>query len=232
MLYFRGCVAKEKLTHISDVVEMILQEANIQYKTNDDEQCCGSVLLRTGFFDDAKEQMQNNIKYLVGEEILVSCAGCYKTLKQDYSKVLGLNLNVIHTSQLFEKLIKENKLNLNKTNYSVTYHDPCHLGRHMGEYDSARNVISVSAKLIEMEHIRENSNCCGSGGGVKSAFPEISKTIANRRIKEAKDTSADVLVTSCPFCKLNLEDSKSYDDNIDILDLSEFVFNQLNYFED
>lgn len=232
MLYFRGCVAKEKLTHISDAVEIILQETGIEYKINDNEQCCGSVLLRTGFFDDAKEQMQNNIEYLKNEKILVSCAGCYKTLKQDYSKIFGLNLNVIHTSQLFKELIKENKLNLNKVDYGVTYHDSCHLGRHMGEYDSARDVISESAKLIEMEHIRENSNCCGSGGGVKSAFPEISKTIANRRIKEAENTNADILITSCPFCKLNLEDSKSKEDTINILDLSEFVSNQLKYSED
>jgi Fe-S oxidoreductase len=95
MLYFRGCVAKEKLTSISDAVETILQETGTEYKINDDEQCCGSVLLRTGFFDDAKNQMQNNIDYLKDEEILVSCAGCYKTLKKDYSEILGLNLNVI-----------------------------------------------------------------------------------------------------------------------------------------
>ena len=139
---------------------------------------------------------------------------------------------MIHTSQLFENLIKENKLPLNKVDYSVTYHDPCHLGRHMGEYDSARKVISESAKIIEMEHIRENSNCCGSGGGVKSAFPKLSKTIANRRIKEAEKTGADILITSCPFCKLNLEDSKSEDDNIDVLDLTEFVTDQLKYSEE
>ena len=105
MLYFRGCVAKEKLTHIVDAVENILKEADITYKTNDFEQCCGSVLLRTGFFEDAKEQMQNNITYLKDEEILVSCAGCYKTLKQDYSEILGINLNVIHVDYV-QKIVQ------------------------------------------------------------------------------------------------------------------------------
>lgn len=232
MLYFRGCIAKEKLTHISDAVETILKKSNVNYKTYDDEKCCGSVLLRTGFYDDAKKQMQDNVTYLKDEEILVSCAGCYKTLKQDYSEILNISLNVIHTSQLFEKLIKENKIKLNKSDFKVTYHDSCHLGRHMGEYDSARNVICESAKLVEMMNNHENSNCCGSGGGVKSAFPELSKNIANRRIKEAESTGADMLITSCPFCKLNLEDSKTENDKIDVLDLTEFIINHLKYSEE
>ena len=232
MLYFRGCVAREKLTHISDAVETILQHANVKYKVYDDEKCCGSVLLRTGFYNDAKEQMQTNMSYLKDEDILVSCAGCYKTLKQDYSKILGLNLNVIHTSQLFEKLINENKLNLNKIDSNVTYHDPCHLGRHMGEYVSARNIISKIANLIEMPHNYENSNCCGSGGGVKSAFPDLSKNIANRRIKEAESIGVNMLITSCPFCKLNLEESKTENDNIDVLDLTELLINNLKYSEE
>ncbi len=229
MLYFKGCIAKEKLTSISDAVETILQEADVKYKTHNHERCCGSVLLRTGFYDDAKEQMQNNIEYLENETILVSCAGCYKTLKKDYSEMFGVNLDVIHTSQLFEGLIKENKIKLHNSNLKVTYHDPCHLGRHMDEYDSARNIICECAKLVEMKHIRENSNCCGSGGGVKSAFPELSKNIANRRIKEAKSTESNMLLTSCPFCKLNLKDSIPEDDDFHILDLTEFIITQLKY---
>lgn len=225
MLYFRGCVAREKVKTISKSTEAILKKASIDFKTISGENCCGSVLLRTGFLKEAKEQMEENLVHLENETILVSCAGCYKTFKDDYKEILGVELNIIHTSQLFRDLINENKLIFEKyenESIKVTYHDPCHLGRHSGEYEAPREVINFISSLIEMENIRENSRCCGSGGGVKSAFPEIASTIAKERIKEAKKTEASLMVTACPFCKLNLNQS-----DLEVLDLSEFLFNQL-----
>ncbi|WP_225370677.1 (Fe-S)-binding protein [Methanobrevibacter arboriphilus] len=238
MLYFRGCTARERVNSISDSTEKLLKLANIDFKTLDDEECCGSVLLRTGFEDDAKEQMKKNLPKLKDEKIVVSCAGCYKTLKQDYMDYIGADLDVIHISQLLNEIISNNynnsNINGNNNNnnnfdfdfdslidedISVTYHDPCHLGRHSGEFDAPREVIKSFSNLIEMENIRENSLCCGSGGGVKSAFPEIANLIASRRGEEAEDTGAEILITSCPFCKLNLNENSS----MEVLDLSEFI---------
>ena len=226
LLYFRGCTAREKLNSISKATERILRAANIKFETLDDEKCCGSVLLRTGFLDDAIEQMNSNLKDLEGKVILTSCAGCYKTLKEDYKKYLGIDLKVIHISQLLEQLIKEDKISLKgKGNLKVTYHDSCHLGRHAGEYEAPRNVIKAISDLVEMENIREKSRCCGSGGGVKSAYGDLSNSIADLRIKEAKGTDADLLVTACPFCKLNLNENS---EDLDVLDLSEFVLRHLD----
>ena len=226
LLYFRGCTAREKLNSISKATERILRAANIKFETLDDEKCCGSVLLRTGFLDDAIEQMNSNLKDLEGKVILTSCAGCYKTLKEDYKKYLGIDLKVIHISQLLEQLIKEDKISLKgKENLKVTYHDSCHLGRHAGEYEAPRNVIKAISDLVEMENIREKSRCCGSGGGVKSAYGDLSNSIADLRIKEAKGTDADLLVTACPFCKLNLNENS---EDLDVLDLSEFVLRHLD----
>ncbi len=225
LLYFRGCTAREKLNSISKATERILKIAKIDYETLDDEQCCGSVLLRTGFLDDAIEQMNGNLKDLEGKTILTSCAGCYKTLKEDYKKYLGVDLKVIHISQLLEQLIKENKIPLkHKDNLKVTYHDSCHLGRHAGEYEAPRNVINSISNLVEMENNKEMARCCGSGGGVKSAYGDLSNSIAELRIDEAKETDADLLVTACPFCKLNLSQNS---ENFDVLDLSEFVLGYL-----
>ena len=226
LLYFRGCTAREKLNSISKATERILKAAKINYGTLEDEQCCGSVLLRTGFVDDAIEQMKGNLKDFEGKTIVTSCSGCYKTLKEDYKNYLGVDLKVIHISQLLEQLIKENRINLKgNKDLKVTYHDSCHLGRHAGEYEAPRNVIQSISNLVEMENNKENARCCGSGGGVKSAYGELSNSIAQLRIKEAEDTDADLVVSACPFCKLNLSQNS---DNLEILDLSEFVLEHLD----
>ena len=213
MLYFRGCTAREKQTGISQATERLLKEAGVDYRTLDDEKCCGSVLLRTGFLKEAEEQIRRNTEVLKGEKIITSCAGCYKTLKDDYE-----GLDVIHISQLLDKLIKEGKLKILKKDFDVTYHDSCHLGRHGGVFDEPREVIKSVANLIEMENNRESSLCCGAGGGVKSAYPEIANQMAELRINQAKQTGCSTLVTPCPFCKLNLEN-----EDMEVLDLTEFL---------
>ena len=185
----------------------------MDYHILDDEKCCGSVLLRTGFEDEAKKQIAKNTEVFGDETILTSCAGCYKTLLQDYE-----GLDVIHISELLAILIDEGRLKFNKKDLDVTYHDSCHLGRHCKVFDEPREAIESVANLIEMENIKENSLCCGAGGGVKSAYPQIASELAEARISQAKDTNCDILITPCPFCKLNLKDY-----GLDVLDLTEFL---------
>ncbi len=213
MLYFRGCTAREKQTEIQDATERLLDLAGVDYHILEDEKCCGSVLLRTGFDKEARIQIEENTEVLKGEKVLTSCAGCYKTLKEDYE-----GLDVVHISQLLDDLIKQGRLDFTKTDLNVTYHDSCHLARHCGVFDEPRNVIESVANLVEMESVREDSLCCGAGGGVKSAYPEIADEMAKSRIGQAKATNCGTLVTACPFCKLNLEN-----DDIEVLDLTEFL---------
>ena len=213
MLYFRGCTAREKETSIQKATEKLLDIAGVDYHILEDEKCCGSVLLRTGFFNEAQRQIKKNTEVLKGEKIITSCAGCYKTLKDDYE-----GLDVIHISQLLDELIRDGKLNLEKGELDVTYHDSCHLARHMEVFDEPRNVIESLANLVEMQNNREDSLCCGAGGGVKSAYPEIATQMAKARIGQAMDTGCKTLVTACPFCKLNLSN-----DELEVLDLTEFL---------
>ena len=213
MLYFRGCTAREKQTEISKATERLLDLAGVDYHVLDDEKCCGSVLLRNGFEKQAKEQIKKNTEILKDEKIITSCAGCYKTLKEDYD-----GLDVVHISQLLDELIRENKLNFTKADFKVTYHDSCHLGRHMDVFDEPRNAIESVADIVEMENSREDSLCCGAGGGVKSAYPEIADQMAKSRLAQARKTGCETLLVSCPFCKLNLEN-----DEIEVLDLTEFL---------
>ncbi len=213
MLYFRGCTAREKQTGIVDATQKLLKLADVDYHILDDEKCCGSVLLRTGFEKEANERIAKNTEIFGDETILTSCAGCYKTLLQDYE-----GLDVIHVSELLAILIDEGKLNFDKKDLNVTYHDSCHLGRHCRVFDEPRKVISSLANLVEMENIKENSLCCGAGGGVKSAYPQIASELANNRINQARDTNCKTLITTCPFCKLNLEGR-----GLEVLDLTEFL---------
>ena len=223
MLYFRGCTAREKDSNIEEATKFILDKAGIKYHTIDNELCCGSILLRSGFYDEAIEEMRQNYDTIKDEDlILTSCAGCYKTLNEDYKEILGYDLNVIHISQLLYRLIKDGNIEVNDNlkDLKVTYHDPCHLGRASNVYEEPRDVIKKYSTLLEMENNREDALCCGSGGGVKSAFPEISANISRNRIKQAEETGCDLIVTACPFCKLNLN---SNSDNLKVIDLCEFV---------
>ena len=249
IIYFRGCVVREKLKHISDATKKILKHADIDFTVLQNETCCGSVLLRTGFRDDAQEVMKDTLKKLEestqeGDKILVSCAGCYNTLKNDYKELFGVELDVIHTSELITQLIAEGKLSVKKTPYKVTYHDPCHLGRHSGLYEEPRKAILETSKLVEMDLNRENSRCCGAGSGVKSAYPATALSVAQRRINDAEDTKAEIIVTACSFCILNLQNALEHnmvqiDDNVDlnkgsitrVLDISELILMGLEYEE-
>lgn len=217
LIYFRGCLAREKLKSISDATESLLREAGVDYRVLDDETCCGSVLLRTGFLEEARRQMDDTAAKLGDSEVVVSCAGCYRTIKTDYARE-GYTVRVKHISQLLLELIESGRLDLNKINIRVTYHDPCHLSRHTGETSAPRELIGKFAELVEMENHGADSRCCGAGGGVRSAHPEISDKVASERLKDAKETGADVLCTACPFCRLNLES-----DTVEVLDITELM---------
>lgn len=221
MLYYRGCVIREKLTDVEAATRKILKSSGIDYKVLTDEKCCGSFLLRTGFFDDAVELIKSNINVFKKEKILVSCAGCYRTLKKDYKDLFGIELDVVHSSEFFQDLIESSKLNLKKTSASITYHDPCHLGRHSNQYDAPRFIVNQLGNLVEMDKNRENSRCCGSGGGVRSSYPEISEEIASRRMEDAEKINVDIICTACSFCNLNLNSVCKKGEKV--YDLSEII---------
>ncbi len=108
----------------------------------------------------------------------------------------------------------------------ITYHDPCHLGRHSEVYDAPRNILRSIPRLelIEMPRNMENSWCCGAGGGVKSGYKDWAVEIAIERVKEAEETGAEFLISACPFCKTNLEDAiNNSKANIKFLDIVQLL---------
>ncbi len=231
VLFFVGCVSAYRKPSIVQSVEKILTSTEIDYTTlGAQELCCGSVLMRTGqnrAVEKLAEQNTRMFKEFGVQKILTVCPGCYLTLKVDYPKLVkDFPFEVIHISEFLYQLLQKGKLRLTKqVGLKVTYHDPCHIGRRFNMYESPRTVLSSISglKLVEMPRNRENARCCGAGGGVKSAFSDTALKIGVARMEEAAQTKADLLVTSCPFCCINLGDASRQAQLLPVSDLTEIV---------
>jgi heterodisulfide reductase subunit D len=213
VIFFTGCTEAYRMQPLAAATATLLDKAGVKFNIlGEDEWCCGSPLLRTGQKAPVRDQLApHNVREMDKRGVkamVTACAGCYNTMKNDYPKLTGTpQFKLYHISEYLEKLIKEGKLKFSKEfKKKVAYHDPCHLGRHAKVYDAPRNVLKAipGVTVVEMKHEKEDSHCCGAGGGFKSAFNEMAEDIAARRVKEAVDAGAEVIVTSCPFCQVNL----------------------------
>ena len=213
VLYFVGCTAAldPALQHIAQNTVALLKETGVDFGVlGEEEICCGSVFLRIGERALARDLAEKNLEMfekLGVTTVVTSCAGCFKTLSQDYAAFRDLPVRVVHASQYLLELREAGFLASEKeTAVEVTYHDPCHLGRHCGVYDPPRELLKSlpGVQLREMTRNRENAWCCGAGGGVRSAFPDWALQSSRARIEEAQATGSSFLVTTCPFCLQNL----------------------------
>lgn len=232
-LYFAGCTASFKLQNLAKATANVLKKLGIEFTmAGKNEYCCGSPFIRTGQRDIVEKLFEKNFKYWKKEgieKIITSCPGCYRTISLDYPKIAKekgyeFDIEVVHTVSIL------NKCKFEKVEIKGTYHDPCHLGRHMGMYDEPRNVISkLGIDFVEMERNRELSLCCGAGGGLRSQFREISFEIGRQRVLEAIKTGADYLITCCPFCEYHLSKSaeKNLGNRIKVVDLVEIAEKQI-----
>ena len=231
-IFFAGCTGSYRMQHIARAGVIVLARAGVKLNClGEKEYCCSSPLLRTGSTFASLECAESVVEKADGmgaKDMVMTCAGCFKTVSNDFGKYYAkVGQNVYHFSQYVEQLINDRKLPLNhEFNHKVTYHDPCHLGRHSGVYDAPRNVIKKikGVEFVEMERSRENSRCCGAGGGYKSQFNDFATAVAIERIHDAEETGADVLITCCPFCVLNLtQGAKKAGSNIKVMDLAQVL---------
>jgi heterodisulfide reductase subunit D len=223
-LYFVGCTASYRQKEVALATVRLLQKLKVDFTIVDDEWCCASPLLRTGQYDLAKEFVEHNSalpdKYKASA-FITTCSGCYRTLSRDYkmdapegyADKYGKNLpntKVLHTTQLVEEMLNKGEIEFTgKFAQKVTYHDPCHLGRHAEVYDAPRNILKKvpGLEFVEMYRNKKFSFCCGAGGGVRGGFADYSLETATKRVKEAEATGAQVLTSACPFCYTNLHDA-------------------------
>jgi len=140
-----------------------------------------------------------------------------------------VNFEVVHISQYLTELVDEGRLELSGTyEKKVTYHDPCYLGRHNGIYNEPRDILDKISglELIEMVDFRKGSLCCGGGGGRIWMDTPRGERFSDLRLEQAKEVGADVLVTACPYCITNFEESRlnlAYEDILEIKDITEII---------
>ncbi|MDD4307141.1 MAG: dihydromethanophenazine:CoB--CoM heterodisulfide reductase subunit HdrD [Methanosarcina sp.] len=220
IVYFTGCTAGYNQLALAFATSRVLNKLGIKFAMlGEDEWCCGSALIRTGQahinnvpFELAKHNVEA-IQKKGAKKVLFACAGCFRAAKVDWPRLLGKELpfEVVHVSEFLADLIKQDKIKWEKSiNKTITYHDPCHLGRHVGVFDAPRYVLShiPGVKFVEMDRIKEFQRCCGAGGGVKAGLPDLALGVAQSRVEDAVATNADILSSCCPFCKRNLMDGR------------------------
>ncbi len=183
----------------------------------------------TWLFKQLAEDNISKFKKKGVKKIITLDPHAYNAFTQEYPD-LGGNFEVWHYTQILTMLIKDKKIALSEYKVTVTYHDPCYLGRHNGVYEAPRDVLKgiPGLELIEMNRNRENAFCCGGGGG--NFFTDIlglGEESPNRiRVREALDTGADIIAVACPMCSKMLDDAvkaEGLEERIKVQDIAEIV---------
>ncbi len=234
ILFFVGCYYSydPRMQKVAVATADILERAGVDFGIlGSKESCCGESIRKTGNEDVFKSLAKENIKAFIDagvKRVLVSSPHCYHTFKNEYPEFM-VHFDVVHISQFLMELIEDGRLELaGEFSKKVTFHDPCYLGRHNGIYDQPRDVLKKLSglELVEMPDSREDSLCCGGGGGRIWAETPKEERFSDLRVAQAKETGADVLATSCPYCISNFEESRlalGDDDPLEIKDITEVI---------
>ena len=235
-VYWIGCAGSFEASaqSISRSMVHILQQANVSFVTlGCEERCTGDPARRLGdegLFQNFKQKNIETLRAHGARKIVTHCPHCLNTLKNEYSEKGKPEFTVVHHSQLLNTLVQEGKIQLDpaRGEQTITFHDPCYLGRHNGEYDAPRAVVASvpGTTLVEMERSREKSFCCGGGGGQMWLESAGRERIEGMRLAEAEGTGARTIATACPFCKIMLESASATagkQELVQIRDIAELV---------
>jgi len=234
-LFWVGCTGALIERNVKATLSMtrVLKAAGVDFGVlGEAETCCGDPARRAGYEFQFQMMAEQNIEIFKShniKEIVTSCPHCYNTIKNEYPRYGG-DFNVVHYTQLISDLIRQGKLKLtNELNSTLTYHDPCYLGRYNNVYLEPRGILQAipKTKLEEMERSRNMGFCCGGGGGLMWIEEQPGTTkISQMRIEDVVKTGADTVVTACPYCLQMFEDSiehKNIKDSLKATDLVELV---------
>ncbi|HHV80044.1 MAG TPA: (Fe-S)-binding protein [Firmicutes bacterium] len=234
VVYFAGCVASlyPMVYGIPQAFVTLLNKAGVSFQMmGEEEECCGFPLIAAGAVERIKDIASHNVMSIESrapKTLVTTCPSCYHTWKEEYPRLIGreLNFEVLHSTQYLERLISEGRLKLGHVDMTVTYHDPCDLGRKSGIFDPPRNVLKAlpGLKLVELPSSGVSSVCCGGGGNLEMTFPAVQSKIAQRKIRDVLSTGAKTVVSACQQCKRTISTaSRSMKAGVKVLDITELV---------
>ena len=235
ILWWVGCApaTDARAQQTARAFAQLLNAAGVNYAVlGQNEQCTGDSARRAGneylFFELASANVEL-LNEVAPKRIVAPCPHCLHTLKNEYP-AFGGNYEVVHHSQLIAELIAEGKLELQPQADSVTFHDPCYLGRQNNVYDEPRSILQQSgASLVEMSAHGQQSFCCGAGGAQMWKEEEHGdETVNVARFQQAQRTGADTLAVGCPFCLTMMTDAgKDLESDIGVKDVAEVVLERI-----
>ncbi|GHH28372.1 heterodisulfide reductase-related iron-sulfur binding cluster [Streptomyces lanatus] len=217
-LFWVGCAGayEDRAKKTTRAVAELLHMAGVSFGVlGNRETCTGDSARRSGnefVYQALAQENVETFKEFKVKQVVATCAHCFNTLKNEY-KSFGIELEVVHHTQLLNRLVREGRLKPvapepGTTTRSITYHDPCYLGRHNQVYSPPRELLSAlpGASYVEMERNSERSFCCGAGGARMWMEESLGERINMNRSTEAVGTGADQIVVGCPFCQVMLSD--------------------------
>ena len=232
-LFWVGCAGayEDRAKKTTKAVAELLYRAGVTFAVlGKRETCTGDPARRAGneflyqiLSRENIETLQETFGTRGVKKVVVTCPHCFTTIGRDYAQS-GFELEMVHHTQLLNQLVRDGKLKpVTQATESVTYHDPCYLGRHNEIYQPPRELLEATgAKFIEMPRNKERSFCCGAGGGRMWMEEKLGSRINLNRVDEVIETGADQVAVACPFCRVMVSDGMTArNSQIEVLDVAQ-----------
>ena len=234
IVYFTGCVASyyPVAQKIPIALAEVMTLAQVDFTLlGEDEWCCGFPLLGAGMKEHLQPIIDHNMQVIEdrgAKEIVFACPSCYQMWRDYYPD----QFEISHATQFLFRLFNENRIPLKELPLTVTYHDPCDLGRGAREFDKPRAVIRSipGVEFVELPRNKEDCQCCGGGGNLEMIDAKLASEIAKQKIDEALDTGAQAVVTSCQQCvRTMLTYVRRNKISLEVLDIVQLVHRALKH---